>query len=434
VIIIEHARARQARRRRFGLASLAVLGVTVSVAIGVGATSSSSGSGQAAALASGHSVLTASSDGPPCTSSSVESAASIKSVKAEFTPASGAPFDVQTTANGKWSFVSERLPSGQTSVAVYRNGTGAPRYVRSIVIPDTAIPSNGPGEAITSDGRNLLVVDGSGVAVVDTARAESGAPRPVLGTMSAQPGGSGWEVAVTPNGRYAFVTYPAGGGFAVFDLAEAMRSGFRQSGFVGLEVFNDTAGMSDGVAVSPDGHWLYAASALELVRVNLTTSIRRGGNPFADVAYAPFPGCYPNRIVVSSSGKTVWVTDSYENKVFGFSATRITDDPNHALVATVPVGELPVGLGLFDNGQRLLVADSDYAAFDAEAPQPAAKEEPNLVVINTVAALAGRTAVIGSIQSGLWPRSIAIDTSNATALVTNSASAQLESVSLSSIR
>jgi hypothetical protein len=56
-----------------------------------------------------------------------------------------------------------------------------------------------------------------------------------------------------------------------------------------------------------------------------------------------------------------------------------------------------------------------------------------LAVIDAAAALAGRPAFVGVIGAGVLPREFAVEPSGRTALVTNSASHQLEAVNVSQL-
>ena len=54
-------------------------------------------------------------------------------------------------------------------------------------------------------------------------------------------------------------------------------------------------------------------------------------------------------------------------------------------------------------------------------------------MINAPAALAGRPALVGVIGAGVLPREVAVEPGGRTALVTNSASHQLEAVNVSQL-
>jgi DNA-binding beta-propeller fold protein YncE len=131
----------------------------------------------------------------------------------------GSPFGVAVTAGGQWAFAS--LGS---AVAVLRLSAGRPAaVVRSIELPALTA-----GVALTRDGRYLLLAGGAGAVVVSVSAAEQGSPHAVLGELSA-PGGSdagAIEVAVSRDGRYAFVSLEDANQVAVFNLAAAVADGF----------------------------------------------------------------------------------------------------------------------------------------------------------------------------------------------------------------
>ena len=142
-----------------------------------------------------------------------------------------------------------------------KTASGRPVLVRSIPVAGEPL-----GETITPDGKYLLAADGNGAVVISVARAESGAASVVLGTLAA-PGGSGngqgalsasaIEVATSRDGRYAFVTLEYDQRAAVFNLAGALSRGFGSADYVGSIPLGQAA---VGLAVSPDGRWLYATS------------------------------------------------------------------------------------------------------------------------------------------------------------------------------
>jgi DNA-binding beta-propeller fold protein YncE len=65
------------------------------------------------------------------------------------------------------------------------------------------------------------------------------------------------EVATSRDGRYAFVTLEYDQRAAVFNLADAVSRGFGSADYVGSIPLGQAA---VGLAVSPDGRWLYATS------------------------------------------------------------------------------------------------------------------------------------------------------------------------------
>jgi DNA-binding beta-propeller fold protein YncE len=333
-----------------------------------------------------------------------------------------APFGVVTTADNRWSFV------GTGGGIMVLSGDGlALRAVRTIATPG-AEPL---GETLTHDGRYLLAADGGGGAVVvDLARAESGAAGAVLGTLSGLRADGAIEVVVSPDDRYAFVSIEYASEIAVFDLGAALADGLRSSHYVGAIPLGEAV---VGMAVSPDGRWLYATSEVGAHpaaehgdgTLSVIDLARAETRPAGSMVSTVAARCSPVRVAVSSDGKVVWVTARESDELLAFSAARLRSDPAHSQLASVRVGEAPVGLALVDGDRRIVVADSNR--FDA------AGARSGLTVVNAVAALAGRPAVLGVIPAGLFPRDMALEPGGRTLLVSNFASAQEEAVDVASL-
>jgi DNA-binding beta-propeller fold protein YncE len=338
----------------------------------------------------------------------------------------GSPFGVAAAAEGRWAFVA--VPGG---VEVLRAGQSlAPALVRRI-----AVAGSPAGVAVTPDGRYLLAADGSGAVVISVARAEQGTAGAVLGTLSAPgrgaQGGDAIEAAVSPDGQFAFVTLEYADRAVVFNLGEALRTGFGAANYVGSVPLGQAA---VGMAVSPDGRWLYATSETALTVHGLAggphgtltvIGLRRAEtDPASSVVATVDAGCQPVRVITSADGGEVWVTARESDDLLCFSAARLVSDPASALVAVVRVGKAPVGLAAVHGGSLVVVADSNrFGASGATA---------DLDVVNVAAALSHGRAVVGHIASGSFPREMAL-LPDGTLLVTNYASGQVEAVDVATI-
>jgi hypothetical protein len=187
-----------------------------------------------------------------------------------------------------------------------------------------------------------------------------------------------------------------------------------------------------GVTMSRDGQWLYVTTqkrdrqadqgALSVISVR-----RAESDPARSVRSTAPAGCDPGRVI--TTGPTVWVTARASNALLAFSAGRLLSDPGRALIAKVRVGQAPIGLTMLPGGQRILVANSGLH----QATQIPQASQASLAVINAPAALAGRPALVGVIGAGVLPREFAVEPGGRTALVTNSASHQLEAVNVSQL-
>jgi DNA-binding beta-propeller fold protein YncE len=377
--------------------------------------------------------VTATARAPGCTTAAASGPA-LRAVPTPMARVPAPPFGVVVTADGQWSFVAL---SASGSLGAFRvRGPGVPVLDRQVRTGGAAL-----GEALTRDGRYLLVADdGGGAAVISVSRAEQGAAGALLGTLNDPAGTGAIEVAVTPDGRFAFVSLEDSATIAVFNLEQALTRGFGKADFVGTI----PVGLAPvGLAVSPDGQWLYTTSEIALgarpspgTRASgiplggegtLTViSVRRAETDPADsVVSTVEAGCSPVRVITSADGSVVWVTARESDRLLGFSAARLRADPVQSLIASVEVGEAPVGLALVDDGTRIVIADSNR--FDA--PGAAA----SLAVVNVAAALAGRTALAGYLPAGGFPREMALEPGGRTLLVGNYGSQQLEAVDVAGL-
>jgi DNA-binding beta-propeller fold protein YncE len=316
-------------------------------------------------------------------------------------------------------------------------GPASPRLVRRI--PVGGAPA---GVTLTPDGRYLLAADGSGAAVVSVRAAEQRSGNAVLGMLTSPAVGGAIEVAMSADGRFAFISLEGADKIAVFNLRRALASHFHTSGFVG----NVPAGVAPvGLAVSPDGNWLYSTSELKFLgelrraarsgRRNLelgvpgTLAVISVHEAQTDPAHAVVAtvtvGCGPVRVITSASGGTVWVTARGSDALLGFSASRLRGDPVHSLIARVRVGEAPVGLALVEGGQRIVVADSNRFGEKGAVS--------SLAVVNVAAALAHRPALAGYLRAGGFPREMALEPDGRALLVTNFDSQQLETVNVTNL-
>jgi len=289
--------------------------------------------------------------------------------------------------------------------------------------------------------------------VLSTARVETGTAGAVLGSLSAptsagRPGGAlggAIEVAVSPDSRFVVVTLEGEAEAAVFNLAAALAHGFGAADYVGAIPLGQAP---VGMAVSPDGRWLYATSegaapgqhpvglanassngcgarvpgtALNEPPGTLTVvDLRRAEtDPARAVTAVVQAGYQPVRVVTAASGTQVWVTARASDAVLCFSAARLAADPKQALVAVVRVGSEPVGLASVRGGALIAVADSNrFTASGASS---------SLSVVNVAAALAGHPAVVGDLATGQFPRDMAVSP-DGTLLVSDYASGQVQAI------
>jgi DNA-binding beta-propeller fold protein YncE len=350
---------------------------------------------------------------PPGCTTRVAKAPPLQHVPTSLVATAGRPFDVMISRG----FAFESVGTGVSVLNVTRR---APALLWTSPVPAAH------GEALTPDQRYLLTAGNRGISVFRVSDLRRG-PAPPIGSLTSPQGRYAVEVAVSPDGRFAFVTYQNSHQVGVFNLQQALASGFGSSHLTGmLQLSKDPV----GIAASPDGRYLYVTSGIgkrastsgpgTLTVMNLRKAERDpAGSVVRTISNA---GCGPSRVITSAAGRHVWVAASGSNALLAYSASKLISDPRHALLAKVSVGQLPLGLAMVKNGSRIIVADSNRDHLSGS--------RSDLAVVNPAKALAGRPAVVGYLRSGASPRQFALMPRGPRLLVTNTDSAQLESVSL----
>jgi DNA-binding beta-propeller fold protein YncE len=314
----------------------------------------------------------------------------------------GSPTAVVSTASGRWVFAS--VTSGGTgAVEVFAASPGSLRLVRTVPLPGAAAAW---GMAMTHDGRYLLVADYRATVVLRVDVLEQGHGDPAVGVL-ADAGTGQFEVAVSADDRYAFMSDETSGALSVFDLARALRDGFTAPQ-VAIGIVPLAYGAL-GVAVSPDGSRLYVTTFGSygphgLLWVIDAARAEDGAEDQAVLGKA-YAGCQPVRVAVSPDGATAWVTTEQSNALLAFATANLVRDPGRALRAVVPVGSEPAGVVLADGGRIALVANSNRGL----VPGTGGPASQTVSVISTAAALAGRPAGIGAIPAGRFPRDLSVN-------------------------
>ncbi len=339
----------------------------------------------------------------------------------------GDPFGLQAAKDGAYLFVSTRTT---LSVLVMNSRhTVARQYPYYVAAPG----ESARGVAMTSDGRYLAVAVGNGINLQSVSAAEQGASTANVADLTVPnlPAVTdAAEVAVSPDDDYAFVTLQNSDQLAVFNLRKALAPGQPHAGvFVGTV----TLGVQPaGMAVSPDGRWLYVTSIAARKATGPTEGLvsvlsmsKLASDPASALVSQASAGCSPVRVVVSPDGRTVWVTARQSNELLGFSAARLRSDPKQALMVKVQVGQTPTGEILVEGGTKMIVADADLTS--------GLRTAHNLAVVDLTAALARKRALVGYIPSGAAPREFALQGDGRYLYVAESGSPQIQEVNLSTL-
>lgn len=354
---------------------------------------------------------------PPACTTVAAKAQPLSQVHSSTVDLGGSPFGVVTTPDGKYSFVAL---GGSIAVLGNNGGSAAPTTVATVPAPGA-----GKTEAITSDGQYLLAVEGSGAYVISVARAEEGAGSgAILGTLTGPPGNGSNEVLISPDNKFAFITLENNGEVEVFNLEQAIASGFGRAGYTGLIQLGASSDLQ-GIGQSPDGRWLYVTGESKNGRLYVINESKAETDPAQALQSSAATGCAAARVIVSADGSDVWVTDRDSNALVALSAAKLISDPGRSLIARVSVGQTPLGLAFVNGGSQIVVADANlHSVAGAD----------NLALISTQLALQGKAgALSGFIATGLIPRGLAVEPGGQTLLTTDYGSGQLQAIEIGSL-
>jgi serine/threonine protein kinase/DNA-binding beta-propeller fold protein YncE len=364
---------------------------------------------------------------PPACSTTTAAGKTLTTVATKQNQIFGSPFGVQVTSDGKYVFAS--TAATLDVLAITANQSVARQYHYYVA----ASGETAKGIALSSDGKYIAIALGNGINIQGVGLAEQGGSSANVANLTVpglSPVTNAVDIAFSPGDQFAFLTLQNSNELAVFNFQKALSGGATQQGVL---VGTVTLGVQPGgMAVSPDGQWLYVTSSATTGTAPGTSegllsvlSIQKlETDPRSAVVSQATAGCGPAGVVVSPDGKTVWVTAEKSNDLLGFSAAKLRSDPKKALMALVRVGQTPTGEIMVDGTAKMIVADTNLNGL------PGAD---NLAVVDLAAALARKPALTGYIPSGKSPRDLAVAASGRYLYVSDSGSAQIQVVNLSTL-
>jgi DNA-binding beta-propeller fold protein YncE len=400
-----------ASRRSWLRSPLLVGGVCVVVLLAGGVAYALSRHGHGPGLGSkdaGKGIPASSLSLPGCTTRTAQ-ATTTTSVTSAKVSTGGNPFGVAVTPDGKYSFVS----TGNAVQVLRDTGALAPALVRAITVRHV-----GKGLTLTPDGQFLLAAEGSGAVVINVAEAVEGAADPVFGTLTSPSGSGAFDVLISADRDFAFVTLQNSAKMAVYNLRAALTQGISASDFIGYVPLG-----TQPVGMSSDGTWLYVANLGGTLSI---VNLRKAEQDPAHSVFATAPaGCGTARTLLSADDSVLWVTARQSDELLAFSTLRLRTSPRHALVARVMVGEAPLGEALVDGGAKIVIADSNLNGLTGAMA--------NLAVVDVARALAGKPALLGYVATGLLPRAVAAEPGGMTLLVSDQKSGELQALRIADL-
>lgn len=332
----------------------------------------------------------------------------------------GSPFMALPSADGSLLFASVETPGRKPNeIEEFKRDGAAFTLVQSWQIDGQPL-----GLALTPDGSALLIADGDAYGIM--ALPPGAAPRKNDITLLHAGANAGViEAAVTRDGDYAFFSSERR---EAVDLVRITHAENQKPGLVflrSISVDRDPVGL----ALSPDGRYLYVtseagngapdcgANAAGTLSVIDVASAEQGS---ARVAAATGAGCEPVRVAVSPDGKVVWVTVRAENQLTAFDAAKLLSHQRDALIGTMTVGDNPVGLAVAGLGKFVLVANSRRFDQDSTAS--------TVTIVDPQGFVSGGNVITRTIRAGSFPREITESKQNDMIYVTNYNSDTIEAI------
>ena len=231
--------------------------------------------------------------------------------------APGDPHGLVITPNGDRAYVAD---ASGGSVLVIDTATGAVTVVQVGNQPlDVAMNADGTRVfAINRADATLSVIDTSTDTVIDTLN--TGVP--------------GASLVVSPEGDRAYVSYAYGALISVVNLTDQTNE---------LNQYY-SSGDSFGVALSPDGDYVYIANSNSRVIVVDTDTLQRVGEIWLE-------GVRPYGIAVSADGARVYTANSESGTV------SVIDTATNTLLSTVDIGDS------FDDYPHSIAVDADGVVY-----------------------------------------------------------------------
>lgn len=376
-------------------------------------------------------------DPPPCAQNGVPGDPALGVASAQ-TALPGHPVGVAISADGQSKFVSVQPdlgaglgPLGQLfglrapgSVAVLHGRGAATHVVRTIDVGGTP-----QGMTLTHDGRLLLVTDYFGITLIDAHAALDASASPIVGRLGDGQVGT-TEVVLSPDDHYAFVSDQSSSAVSVYDIARARASTPMSGGVIGHVPLG--AG-TIGLALAPDGRHLFATSELAPGSftgtapgtLSVIDALVAEHDPAHALVRSLPAGCAPVRVALSPDGSLAWVAARGSDALVVFDTDMLVQGQEPALRRWVTVGREPVGLALVHAGDVAVVANSNHT----EHPQ----DPQSLSLVDAVAVLAGRPALLGSVPAGAYPRELALSADGTQLLATNFGTSTLQSIDVGTI-
>jgi len=281
-----------------------------------------------------------------------------------------------TLGGRSYAYVANVL-SSSVSVIDTQNNTVVATVPVSSFPTNVAVTPNGAFAYVTSGILGVLPPPPSVISVINTATNTVVATVPV----AAIPLG----LAITPNGAFAYVADFSSNSVLVINTASNTVVATVPVGFG-----------PENVAITPNGAFAYVSNEDS----NNVSVINTATNTV--VATVPVVGSDPGSVAVTPNGAFAYVSNEGN---LGTSTVSVISTATNTLVSTLAVPSYPGGVAITPNGEFAYVADASSGFVGCAC---------NVLVINTAT-----NTVVATVPVGIGPRNVAFTPDGAFAYVTN---------------
>jgi DNA-binding beta-propeller fold protein YncE len=283
-------------------------------------------------------------------------------------PEANNPTNLAITPDGRNVYVTNQngvFPPVPGSVSQYSAdpATGA----LTPKAPATVLAGLAPwGIGVTPDGRSAYAVNSNGVAVAGASTVSQYDIDATTGALSPKTpatvptAGNSHHIAITPDGRSAYVTSSDTSTIAQFDVGADGRLSAKTPATV-------AGAFPLGIVVDPDGRSVYAT---DLGGAVLQFDVDPQTGALSPKSPAGVPGAStPDGIAVTPDGRSVYVGDVNDAAVFQYDVDPATGRLSPKAPASVASGDGPFQIAVSSDGRSAYVTDfraSEISQYDVD--------------------------------------------------------------------
>jgi len=275
----------------------------------------------------------------------------------------GHPFSAIPSPDGCWLFVStNRAEAGE--VVVLHDAGGSFAVDHAVSLPTQAL-----GAAMSQDGKTLVVAGGATTSVLDVDQLERRHGLALRGVLNDGRRAGAVYVAIAPDNHHVVVADEWAAHIDMFDLAGLAGT---TSGLAPMARIRTTP-TPVGLAITADGHWLYATTENGLPGMPAECNAERGldrghtqglllridlrhalADPTHAAVGAALPAdCNPVRVALGPDDRHLWVTARGSGKLLMVDAKSWLQHASQARIASYIVGNSPVGVVVRPDGREV---------------------------------------------------------------------------------